>query len=405
MDEITLFLVLMVFSYLGNVLVVPGQSSTITLPSGAQFIALGFLFGPYALGVVSSDAARSFLPLASVATAWLALVFGVSYGFVGERRLSVRAYVVGFVIALLSAAVIALLTYPAARFFLELSERDALLVSLGIGLAGSETTRQSVRWALDRGAESGPLLQLMEELAGSDELVPLVGLAGCFMLTPQSFDLNLPAHIHANSFLLTLFAGALLGLTSALLLAGLSAAQEAWIVILGASLLGTGIASRLSLSPLTTLFVMGVCLSLASRHAPELRPLLVRTAPGVLLPALLLAGALLRVPTTSGALTLVCIALLVRTLTRILLGHALARAVHVERERRAPFGLALCCTGSINMLVGLSFALRVPGQVGELVLGAAAASALLGDLVGTLGLRQTFLPRTTSDIAQPVAAS
>ena len=403
MDELTLFLLLLVFSYFGNALVIPGQAAAITLPSGAQFIALGFLFGPYALGLVSSDAARSFLPLASVATAWLALVFGASYGFVGDRRLSVRAYIVGFVIALVSAAVIALLTYPAARYFLELSERDALLASLGIGLAGSETTRQSVRWALDRGAESGPLLQLIEELAGSDELVPLVGLAGCFLLTPQGFELTLP--FHTNSFLLTLFLGAVLGLTSAVLLAGLSAAQEAWIVILGAALLGTGIASRLSLSPLTTLFVMGVCLSLSSRHAPELRPLLVRTAPGVLLPALLLAGALVRVPMTSGPFALVAVAVLVRTLTRLSLGHALASAVHAEPQRRTPFGLALCCTGSINMLVGLSFALRIPGQVGELVLGAAAASAVLGDLIGTLGLRQTFLPRTGSAVAQPASAS
>jgi len=70
--------------------------------------------------------------------------------------------------------VIGLPVYAAARWIADLSQREAIFTALGIGLAGCETTRQAVRWAVDRGAEPGPLLKLLEALAGTDDVVPLL---------------------------------------------------------------------------------------------------------------------------------------------------------------------------------------------------------------------------------------
>lgn len=402
MNEMTLLLALLVLSYFGNAAIAPGQSTPIHLPSGAHFILFGFLLGPHALQVMPADAAASFMPLAISAISWLALVLGTAYGFAGNRRLSLRAYVLGFVVAIVSASTISGVVYAVARFVAHMPARDAAFVGLGIGLAGCETTRQSVRWVLDRNTDSSPLLVLLEELSGTDELVPLLGLACFFAFAPLPAGLMpLPA---AGMVLLTVALGALLGLTSALLMRGLSEAQDAWIILLGAALLGTGIAWRLSLSPLTTLFVMGISLSVASRHATELRPLLTRTAPGVLLPSLLLVGALLHVPNASGPIIVALVAVLARLGVRVLTGVLFARAVKAPSDRRLPFGFSLCCTGNVSVLVSLSFALRFPGTIGDLVLSAAVANGVAGDLFGTLGLRQTFGPRM-SDVSLPVSVS
>lgn len=402
MNEMTLLLGLLVLSYFGNALIAPGQSTAISLPSGAHFILLGFLLGPHALGAVPRDAAASFMPLAIAAIAWLALVLGTSYGFAGNRRLSLRAYVLGFVVAIVSALTIGGAAFAAARLLAHMPVQDAAFVGLGIGLAGCETTRQSVRWVLDRSTEQSPLLKLMEELSGTDELVPLLGLACFFAFAPLPAQLMpLPA---PGIVLVTLLLGVVLGGTSALLMRGLSEAQDAWIIILGAALLGTGIAWRLSLSPLTSLFVMGMCLSFGSRHAAELRPLLLRTAPGVLLPALLLAGALLRTPDASGPLFVAGCALITRLLVRVSIGRVIARIAEQPADRRLSFGLALCCTGNVSVLVGLSFALRFPGPIGNLVLSTAVANGVAGDLFGTIGLRRTFVTRAPG-AALPVSAS
>ena len=402
MDELILLLGLLVFSYLGSALVTPGQASALALPSGSHFVMLGFLIGPHALGVVPSDAAASFRPLAIVATAWLALILGMEYGHTGDRRLSVRAFVRGFFAGLLSAAAIGIPVYLAALYLGHLSASDARLLGLGIGLAGGETARQSVRFVVDRGAEHGRLLRLLEELAYTDEVVPLLGLGALFAMesVPLAGGIQLP---YGGWLGLTVVFGLLLGLTSALLVSGIAAAEDTWGVLLGAALLGAGISWRLSLSPLSTSFLMGVCLGMGSRHGAQLRPLLARTEAGVLLPTLLLAGSLLRLPSAQGPLWVLGVALAARVAVRSAMGYGLAHLAKSDPARRAPFGLSMCCTGSVSVILSLSFALRFPGTVGDLVLSAAAVSGLAGDLLGTMGLRRAFVMRES--IAPPYAVS
>ena len=389
MNEMLLLLGLLAFAYVGNALIAPGQARTPGLPSGAQFIGLGFLLGPHALGVVPSDAADSFRPLAIAATSWLALILGTAYGYAGDRRLSPRAFFLGFGFSAISAAAIGGCVYTTAKWLAHMPESDCRLLALATGLAGCETSRQSVRWALDRGAKPGRLLHLLEELADTYEVVPLVGLAFLFAMAPApQGSLALPFWGWIG---LPVLLGVILGSTSALLLSSFTQANETWGALLGAALLGTGVAWRLGLSPVTGLFVMGVCLSLASRHASRLRVLLSSSEPGVLLPMLLLAGALLQLPSGSGPLWVVAAAVGGRLFTRWGLGFVTGSIARSGSELSHRFGWSLCCTGTINALLALSFALRFPGTVGDIVLATAAVGGITGDLIGAVGLRQALV--------------
>jgi hypothetical protein len=378
-----LLLGLLVFSYAGSAWLASDSRAPIGLPSGSHFLVLGFVLGPHVLGLVPSDAAASFGPLAIVATAWIALVLGTEYGYAGNRRLSARAFVLGFAVALLSAVSIGGIVYLVAVHTAGMSASDARVLGAGVGFAGCETARQSVRWVVERGAEASPLLGLLEEVADTDEIVPMLGLAFLFAGVPTK-TLLVP---NGGWQLMTLLLGMILGMTTTLLLSGLREAADCWTVLLGAALLGTGIAWQLSLSSLTALFVMGVCVSLGSRHAAELRPLLARTEPGVLLPALLLAGALVRLPTTPTALYLAGAAIGARLLVRTLLGYVMARAAGATSQQRLPFGVGLSCTGTVSVLVGLTLAFRFPGELGDLVLTVAAVSGVAGDVLGGAALR------------------
>lgn len=400
MNEMLLLLGLLAFAYIGNALLAPGQARTPGLPSGAQFIGLGFLLGPHALGVVPSDAADSFRPLAIAATSWLGLILGTAYGYTGDRRLSPRAFFLGFGFSAISAAAIGVCVYATAKWLVHMPESDSRLLALATGLAGCETSRQSVRWAVERGAKPGRLLHLLEELADTYEVVPLVGLAFLFAMAPAP-EGSLPLPFWGWIGLPVLL-GVILGSTSALLLSSFTQAKETWGALLGAALLGTGVAWRLGLSPVTGLFVMGVCLSLASRQASQLRLLLSRSEPGVLLPMLLLAGALLRLPSDSGSLSVVAAAVGGRLFTRWLLGFVTGSIARSGPELSHRFGWSLCCTGTINALLALSFALRFPGTVGDIVLATAAVGGITGDVIGAIGLRQALF---TSEAEAAVSAA
>jgi hypothetical protein len=179
----------------------------------------------------------------------------------------------------------------------------------------------------------------------------------------------------------------------------LSEAAESWGVLLGAALLGTGIAWRLSISPLTALFVMGICVSMGSRHGVALRPLLARTEPAVVLPTLLLSGALLHFESSAALWWILGVTLIARTLVRGMLGYGLALATRAERAQRWPLALGLSCTGAVSVLVGLTFAFRFPGVLGNLVLTVAACSAVVGDVIGPIGLRRALVPSEDAAIA------
>ncbi|HEX4353152.1 MAG TPA: potassium transporter Kef [Polyangiales bacterium] len=387
MSEMALLLALLVVSYVGSLLLSSGGRGY-GMPAGSHWLVLGFVFGPYALKLAPHDAIASFGPLALVATAWIALVLGAEYGYAGERGLSPRAILLGFATALSSAGLVALPVYAIAFFVAKLSAHDARIVAAGLGLSCCESARQAVRWVAERGAE-GPLLRLLEDITDTDEIVPLLGLAFLFAGVPSS--LTVVPISYPVWLLVTLLLGIVLGLTATLLLSGLTNAAESWGVLLGAALLGTGIAWRLSISPLTALFVMGVCVSALSRHALALRPMLARTEAAVLLPTLLLAGALLRFD-GKGLWWILPATLIVRTLARGALGYTLALATGARADQRFSIGLGMSSTGAVSVLVGLTFAFRFPGALGDLVLTVASCCAVVGDVLGPFGLRRALVP-------------
>jgi hypothetical protein len=278
--------------------------------------------------------------------------------------------------------------YPACFYGAGLSAVDSLRIAAGIGLASCETARYAVQWAAARSGATGTLHDRIEDMADTDELVPLIGVGVLLAFAPSEDAVVALAPAHWLG--ITLGIGVLLGLLCALLIRGLHRVSDAWGVLVGAALLGTGIAWRLGLSPLCAMFVLGITLSATSRHAPALRQMLARTEPAFLLPTLLLAGAMVRIHIATPLLLVAGLALLVRALVRTLIGRAVAASAGAPAAMRGPFALGLWSTGALTTLIALSVAFRFRGDVGDVVLAAAFGLAVLGEVVGPLSLLRAF---------------
>jgi hypothetical protein len=382
-----LLLGLLVVSYLGSMLLSGRALRGYGLPSGTEWVVVGFVLGPYGLAAVASDAWTGFAPLAAVATAWIALAMGVEYGYAGERRASPRGFALGVVFAVLTTAAVGVGVYGAAVLVVHQPHDQAWLIAAGLGLCSAETTRHVVRWVSEHGAARSDLLQRIEEIADTDEIVPLVGLAVLFATLPAA---NTIVPLSTGAWLgVTAGLGLGLGVTCAMLVAGQHDGNEAWTVLLGAALLGTGIAWRLDLSPLTVMFVMGISLGLLSRHGRALREMLAKTESPVLLPTLLLGGALVRFE-APGIGWIIATALLSRTFIRGVLGFFLGWTNGLTLRQRTSLGFGMSSTGATTMLIGLAFGFRFPGQIGNTVLCTAACMTALGELLGPSGLRRAL---------------
>lgn len=394
MSAIGVLVGLLFAAYAGSMLMGGRRLRGHGLPSGSEWLVVGFVLGPAVLGVVSSDALVAFEPAVGVAVSWLALVCGAEYGYAGDHRIELRRFVAGIACALLSAVMVGGLVYTAAIALTEFTSREAAFLGAGIGLASCETARYALRWAAEHGADS-PLLVLLAEIADTDEVVPLLGLSVLFVLAPSTTTLAL-APIHWLG--ITAGVGILLGLTCAVLLRESADVTDAWGVVLGAAWLGTGIAWRLGLSAPSVLFLLGVSLCAVSRHGRELRRMLQRSEDAVVVPTLLMAGALASMPDTRSFAVIVVVALVARGLARSLIGAGLGAVANAPAGTRGSLALGFWSTGMLSPLVALACALRFRDEVGDLILTAGCAMTVAGELVGPLFLRRALATGTRPDV-------
>lgn len=384
MSSILVLVGLLVLAYLGSILVGGRAVRGYGLPSGSEWLLLGFVLGPHALGAVERGTLVALEPVAQVALAWLALVIGVDYGFVGERPIRARRLFAGVILSLGAGVGVAAAFAVYAQTFTSLRDHDLLITCIGVGAVSCETTRYAVRWVVERYAAAGPLSDLVADVSDADDLIPLVSITLAFALEPTpGLTLTLPFWGVALS---TLAAGVLLGaLASALLRVELRVTQT-WGILLGAALFGLGIATRLGSSALGLSFALGLTVSVLAGRRHELRAMLERTEHPVLLPVLVLAGAFVNFDAPPHLALLIVVVLLARTATKWSAG-VLLRLSRGGRKAGPLLGFGLLPSGALTLAFGLAFAFRFPGEVGQTVLVVAAVVTLFGELVGPTALR------------------
>jgi hypothetical protein len=388
-SAVVVLLGLLVVAFVGSQLM-GTRAAGYGLASGVEYLLLGVVLGPYALGLVERSTLASFEPLAAVGTAWLTLVIGSDYGFIGARRVSARGLLFGIMLSLISVTTTALLVRWVALQVTGLRGQNLFLVSAGIGLVSCETTRHAVRWVVTRYSASGPLTVLISEIADSDDLVPILGLMASFTALG---GIELPKELQMPWWgwsVVTLLLGLILGATAAALLRSEPRASDGWGVILGAALLGIGISWRLGMSPQTVTFAIGLTLSAMSRHGVELRTMLGRAERPILLPTLVLAGAQVRIEHSRELIALSLAALVARIAVRLVVAPVVAVSAGAPAGVGPSLAVGLLPTGALTITIGLVFAMRFPGQVGDMVLGVAAGFTMIGELVGPASLRRAL---------------
>jgi hypothetical protein len=389
-NAILILVGLLVLSYLGSFLVGGRSVRGIGLPSGVEYVALGFVLGPHALGLVGGDNLAAFEPVVQVALGWLAFVIGLDFGFVGEKRVRVGSLVLGSLSALLAGgAAASAVWFTMDRLGIGGSMTERILLAGGAGAACSQTTRHAIRWIVDRHDGRGPLADRINELAHTDDFLPLVAVSILFALEPaRDVAMKVPLRDWPA---ITIGLGLLMGAGAALLLRIEMPIEDTWAVLFGVSLIAIGTATRLAISTLTVCFFMGIAVSVLTAHRDELRGMVGPTERPVLLPALVLAGARIDFRASPALPWLAAADITGRIVAKIVTGWLLAAGSRPARKAGPLVGLSLMSAGALAMCIGLAFALRFPGVVGDSVLVISALAATVGEFVGPIRLRRALL--------------
>jgi Kef-type K+ transport system membrane component KefB len=400
-NPLVLLMGLLVLAYVGSFLVGGHSIRGVGLPSGAEYIVLGVVLGPSVTGLVERSMLETFDPIADVAVGWIALLIGFGFGVDGGRRARVGALFGGTVFALFTGGAIFATLWFVTGKLMPLHGLDRILLVGGIAAACSETTRQAVRWVTERHGATGPLSTLLGELSQCDDLAPIVAVVLLFALSAPG---HLPWTIVPWQWaFVTVGFGAVLGALGALLLGRDFRKNESWGVLLGLGVMGIGISARLGLSSIGTMFVMGLVISLLSRHRAALREMVSSTDRPVLHPALLLAGAHVDLGGLGSIAFLILFTVAARMMAKAASGLLLEVFVRAARPAGAMLGLGLLSSGTLSMTIGLAFALRFPGTVGDAVLGVAATATVFGEFVGPTSLRVSLKQAGEIRVSEPGA--
>ena len=389
MTSMPLLVGLLVLAYLGSFLVGGRTVRGVGLPSGLEYLALGFVLGPRVLDVIGADTLEAFEPVVQVALGWLAFAIGLDFGYVRGKRVRWASMFIGLFGAVLTGAcVAAAVWYVLRRLGAGGTPTERLLLAGGIGAACSETTRHAARWVIERYDAHGPLSDRLNETAHAGAFFPLLAVAVLFALEPtRAVAMKVPLR---DWPLATIGLGLVLGGGTALLVRSELRLEDTWGVLFGVNLIAIGTSSRLGISTLTACFFLGVTVAGLSRHRRELRVMVGPTERPVLLPALLLAGARVDFLSSSALPWVLGAAMGARLVTKIVVGWAIAASASSARKAGPMLGLSLLSSGALAVSIGLAFALHFPGAVGDTVLAVTIASVTIGEFIGPVRMRSAL---------------
>lgn len=393
---------LLVVAFVSSMLVGGRTIRGFGLPSGAEYLVLGVAVGPHGLGVLPRSMIQIFQPIFVCAASWLAFVVGLGYLIVGRRRVHFGRAVAGILLAALVGSAVGAAVWFAAGVLDILSGFDRVILAVGVGFLGCETTRHTVRWVAERHGASGPLSDWLADMARASALVPVFAIAVLAAVAPHA-----PLGDYAPSLRLAggLGIGVVMGLVATVLLAREFRRDESWGILLGTTLLASGVAMRLGLAAVTTLFTMGLTLAVASRHRLEIKFMVQATEKPVLLPAVLAAGASIDFDAFPNLGLVVAVALVARLGVEVVRGLLLTAFLPAARKAGPRIGLGMVSTGAISLAFAFVLYVRVPGQATSAVLLIIAAGVLLGELIGPAELRRglELAGETQADAARDVS--
>lgn len=401
MSGVGALLGLLVLAYVGSMLVSGRTIRGFGLPSGAEYLVLGFVVGPHALGMFTRSTISTFEPIFVLGASWLALVTGIGYGVIGQRRIRLGPAFVGVVTACGVAAGVAALLYYAFGELGVLSGAERLDTALFAGITCCETTRHMVRWVVERHGARGPISDWVADMARASVAVPLLGL-GWIMAKAPAPPLAMLGELERLG--VTVGIGVVLGHVAAVLLGREFRRDESWGLLLGTSILAAGLTAKIGLSSMTALFVMGLTLTLVSRHRLEIKFMVQPTEKPVMLPVVLAVGASisLDVPELGW---IVAAAVAARLAVEIARGMVFFVALPPARSAWAEVGLGMTSTGALTLAAAFTLHVRVPGTSSDIVLAIAAAGVLLGEAVGPALLRRALARTGETDAATGDEAS
>ena len=355
--------------------------------TGTHFLIVGFLLGPSALDVLTPEATRGLYPFLALGLGWVGFHFGLQLDGESLKLFPPRFFALALGQALLTFVIFALGSFGIA-VALGL-EGDLLpLLVLAAACTAAVTAPAGIGMISSTFNVQGKVRDLLFFVASLDALIGIVALQVTYSLYRPDAVVEAPVGL-AN--LRWIGAAAGLGVVCGIVFIWLTryrpSAEELTLYLLGICAFAAGAALQWGLSPLFVSVTMGAVVANFGTARRRIMPFLQRWEKIVYVTFLLLAGALLRIPTWIVFPAALGYAFL-RFVAKVAAAGVMVSVLRYGGEIPRRLGLGLIPQGGISIAMAASGVLmysepRIAGVDGEAaVFAVILMGVVLSELVG-----------------------
>jgi hypothetical protein len=389
----------------------------LALRTGTPFLALGFALGPPGLGLLTPEAVEALFPLLALGIGWVGFHFGLQLDYGTLERFPARHYAFALGQAALSLLIFGAVGVLLTRLF-GLDGPLPLLLVLVAACTGAITTPAGIAMVSSTFQVKGQVRDLLLFVGSIDAIVAIVAVQVTYALfRPDTVAEGIGPASQMVFAGMAVGVGVVCGIVFIWLTRSRPAGEELVLFLLGGCAFAAGVALQWDLSPLFVSMTMGAVVANLSKSRARIQLVLTRWEKPVYLTFLLLAGALLQIPTWLVVpLALAYTAL--RFAAKVASGALLVRPLGISPQVPRRVGLGLIPQGGISIAMAVSGMLVYSDlQIGDIdaeavlfaviVIGV-ALSELMGPLFTLRLLRHAgeIAPEVLAEPhAQPAASS
>lgn len=355
--------------------------------TGVPFLAVGYAIGPSAFGLLTPEATAQLSPLLALGLGWVGFQFGLQLDRAALGQFPGRHYVFALGQAVLAFLIFAAVAFGVARV-VGLDDSILLLIVLSAAATAAVTTPAGIAMVSASFRVKGNVRNLLLFVGSIDAIVGITALQVTYALYRPSVALSGIGPASQLAFVgLALGVGLVCGIVFLWLTRSRPVAEELVLFLLGTCAFAAGVALQWDLSPLFVSGIMGVVVANLSRSTERIQLLLSRWEKPIYVTFLLLAGALISIPTWLVFPLAIGYAGL-RFVAKVAGSHVLASVVPLGFPVPRRLGIGLIPQGGISIAMAVSGVLmysdlHIHGADGEALLFAVIVMGVaLAELTG-----------------------
>jgi hypothetical protein len=333
---------------------------------------------------------KGLAPLSALLLGWIGLLFGFQFEIQKLRRFPLEFFLAAIFEGLMSLVLVFAAVHITMLFCFDIPDSFTIVVAITLAAVGGCTAQTGLAFlSLDVTDKHQHMVKLLRFISSLDGLFPLLIFGLCFFYNPFT-DSN-------GLWLGGLWQGALtsLGGSFGLLLLFIlfinhsRLEKELILVVIGMTMLTSGLASAVKFSPLLTNFFVGFWLVNLSKDKERIYQILI----SVEKPAYLLLLVFIGVCVRFDSIWLVFLALaycLYRVFGKFLAGLLVTRLNLEFKKYPRQLGFGLLAQGGLSLAILLDFQHTFPSRISTFVISFAVLAVIYNEFLSYYFLERLF---------------